>query len=119
MNPNYSIHFFATRGDLEPGFRVLDKKQSFRLVCVDDYFQAKTFPVIELNEKALLAGKIETMHENRVSKELFNLLRNELLRGFTSAGSFEVGAEALALLKSGGRLTVDAQAAPMLDLTLS
>ena len=71
------------------------------------------------NDKTLLAGEIATIHDAAASMELYDLFRKELLRGFTSVGSFEVGAEALAFLKSGGRLTVDAQAAPMLDLTLS
>lgn len=71
------------------------------------------------NPQTLIAGEIATIHETPASMELYNLFRKELLRGFTSVQSFEVGPEALAFLKSGGRLTIDAQAAPMLDLVLA
>jgi len=192
------IQFFATRTDLEAGFRALEKC-SFKLVCIDDYYQTKAIPVIEsllaipnlgkvtgrrsqsylamretpqcsrvvqigrrrdfpqqiavalamvkirppggkvvyevnqasnpasivfapggfLNEKMLLAGKIETMWDNETSMGLFNLFRGEILRGFTSVKSFEVGPEGLVFLKSGGRLTIDAQASSSLDLALT
>lgn len=68
------------------------------------------------NPQTLIAGEIATIHDTSASAELYNLFQKELLRGFTSVQSFEVGPEALAFLKSGGRLTIDAQAARMLDL---
>jgi hypothetical protein len=71
------------------------------------------------NPETLIAGEIATIHDTAASMELYNLFRKELLRGFTSVQSFEVGPEALAFLKSGGRLTIDAKAAPMLDLMLA
>lgn len=70
------------------------------------------------NERTLLGGKIGSMQNNAASTELYNLFRRELLRGFTAVKSFVVGPEALRLLESGGRLTVDAQAAPICDLAL-
>lgn len=71
------------------------------------------------NPQTLITGEIATIHDTSASTELYTLFRKELLRGFTSVQSFEVGPEALAFLKSGGRLTIDARAAPMLDLVLS
>lgn len=71
------------------------------------------------NPATLVAGEIATIHDTPASMELYNLFRKELVRGFTSVGSFEVGPEALAILKSGGRLTIDVKAAPMLDLALA
>ncbi|SRR6266496_1914730 len=71
------------------------------------------------NPQTLIAGEVATIHDTSASMELYNLFRKELLRGFTSVQSFEVGPEALAFLKSGGRLTIDAQAAPMLDVVLA
>ena len=71
------------------------------------------------NPQTLIAGEIATIHDTAASMEPYNLFRKELLRGFTSVQSFEVGPEALVFLKSGGRLTIDAKAAPMLDLVLA
>ena len=71
------------------------------------------------NPRTLIAGEIATIHDTSASTELYTLFRKELLRGFTSVQSFEVGPEALAFLKLGGRLTIDARAAPILDLVLS
>ena len=71
------------------------------------------------NPESLIVGEIATIHDTGASMELYNLFRKELLRGFTSVKSFEVGPEALAFLKLGGRLTIDAKAAPMLDLALA
>lgn len=68
------------------------------------------------NPQTLIAGEIATIHETQASMELYDLFRKELLRGFTSVQSFEVGPEALAFLKSGGRLTIDAKAGDILDL---
>jgi hypothetical protein len=70
------------------------------------------------SKRTLLAGRIGTMHDNSVSMELYALFRRELLRGFTTVKSFVVGPEALRLLESGGRLTVDAQAAAICDLVM-
>jgi len=195
-----AVDFFATRTDLESGFRAIEKQQPVKLVRIDDY-QTKTIPVIGsmvlipdlgkvadrrshdflvvpaskkprpyrvvqvgrkrdfpakiaialaimkirppggkvlyhvyqsnnpcsivfapggfLNQKTLIAGRISTIHDNRTSLALYKLFCSELLRGFSSVQSFEVGPEALAFLKSGGRLTIDAQAAPILDLVLA
>jgi hypothetical protein len=70
------------------------------------------------NCKSLIAGEIATIHSTETSMKLYNLFRQELLRGFISVKSFQIGPEALAFLKSGGRLTVDAKAAPILDVQL-
>lgn len=70
-----------------------------------------------VNSQTLIAGEIATIHDTSTSIKLYNLFRKELLHGFTSVQSFEVGPQALVLLKSGGRLTIDAQAAPMLDVS--
>lgn len=71
------------------------------------------------NPQTLLAGEIATIHDTVASMELYKLFCKELLRGFTSVGLFEVGPEALTFLKSGGRLTIDVKAAPMLDLVFA
>jgi hypothetical protein len=68
------------------------------------------------NAQTLIAGEIATIHETQASIVLYDLFRKELLRGFTSVQSFEVGPEALAFMKSGGRLTIDVKAGKFLDL---
>lgn len=68
------------------------------------------------NAQTLIAGEIATIHNTLASTELYDLFRKELLRGFIPVQSFEVGPEALAFLKSGGRLTIDAKAGAILDL---
>lgn len=68
------------------------------------------------NPQLLIAGEIATMHETAASRELHGLFCKELLRGFTKVKSFDVGPEAMVLLKSGGRLTIDAKARDILDL---
>jgi len=191
------LYFFATRGDLDPGLRAIERQRPLKLARLDHY-PTKAIPVIEslfaipdlgkvagrrspdflvlparrrprasrivqvgkrrdfppklamalamvnicppggkvvygvypsnnppsivfapgglYNERTLLAGEIATMHDNAASLDLYALFRKELLRGFTAVKSYVVGPEAMTLLGSGGRLTVDAQAAAICDL---
>jgi len=70
------------------------------------------------DSRTLIGGEIATMHNNAISIELYTLFRKELLRGFTTVKSVFVGPQAIGLLKSGGRLTVDVKAAPICDLAI-
>ena len=68
--------------------------------------------------QVLVAGEIVTMHETSASLDLHALFCREVVRGFTKVKSFEVGSEALSLLKSGCRLTIDVKAGTLIDLVL-
>jgi hypothetical protein len=70
------------------------------------------------NDETLVAGEVATIHDTSDSMKLYHLFRKELLSGFTSVHSFHVGPEALDLLKSGNRLTIDVKAGKLLDLAL-
>jgi len=103
----------AVVGICPPGGRVV-----YEIRPVDHPSSIEFSPGGLWNPRTLIVGEIATMHETAASRELHSLFCKELLRGFTKVKSFEVGPEAMSLLKSGGRLTIDAKAGAVLDLVI-
>jgi hypothetical protein len=103
----------AVVGIRPPGGRVV-----YEIRPVDHPSSIEFSPGGLWNPRTLIAGEITTMHETAASKELHGLFCKELLRGFAKVKSFLVGPEAMTLLKSGCRLTVDAKAGAILDLVM-
>ena len=70
------------------------------------------------NEEILLEGSIGTASESQASQALMKRFQAAIKKTFTKVKAFYVGPKALALLKSGKRLTISAQSPPEFDLTL-
>jgi hypothetical protein len=71
------------------------------------------------NEEILLHGRIATASESDASQNLMKRFQSALKKHFTKIKAFYVGPGALALLKSGKRLTASEQSPREFDLTIS
>ncbi|MGO8996410.1 MAG: hypothetical protein ACLQVI_24105 [Polyangiaceae bacterium] len=65
----------------------------------------------------ILHGRVATVSESPQSQALMRRFKRALEGRFTKVKAFWVGANALALLDAGKRLTIGAQSAPEFDLT--
>ncbi len=113
INPRNAMVWLAFIGIRPPGGRVV-----YEVCHVDHPSSIKFAPGGLWDARTLVGGEIGTMHHTAASLEMFRLFCKELLQGFVEVRSFYVGPEALALLKSGARLTIDVKASPLWDLVL-
>ena len=74
-------------------------------------------PGIDMNESAIIAGSVGTIHSDNTSSALMRTFAAEVKRRFQRIKSYWVGPQATARLDSGARLTHSITAPPEYDLT--
>ena len=74
-------------------------------------------PGIDMNESAIIAGSVGTIHSDNTSSALMRTFAAEVKRRFQRIKSYWVGPQANARLDSGARLTHSITAPPECDLT--
>jgi len=97
-------YFVATRDFSFPVTRVPQKRGGVRYAISPGDKGIVVSPGGLYDEKTLIAGSVGTTSEDPAAMQLYELYRKALTRGFERVKNYDVGPEALGILRGGGRL---------------
>ena len=116
--------YLITKQEYSVNVRTVPQRKGNSKYAVDqmhnpESIELKLGGILKGSNNVLVAGRIATISEGKVSKELYKLFTTSIKKDFKKIGAFYVGKIAEEKLKSGWRLVTNDRSPKEYDLTLS